>query len=145
MNSLLRTHVLLLSLSAVILSGCGQKGMSGDVLAESKRADGNVRAIVTRYDGGATVSFVYRVYIQDGSGEANEVLRADHVVGLSTIWSGDILQIAMQCGRIFSFSNFSDVLDGSGNLKEVIPIKLQVNGLCSSSEYSAGQALARRY
>jgi hypothetical protein len=129
--------LLMLFLAAGLLSCSREPEIKGDKLLDVARQDNGPHAILVRDNGGATVSFVYRVYVVPQSGKPGEVLRADHVAGLSLRWIGHDLQIGMKCGRIFHYANFWDALDAQGQLEEVVPIRLKTNGLCASDENSS--------
>lgn len=122
-----------------VMAGCtGHTRLSGDVIQKLPAPKGDVTAIETRYDGGATVPFSYSVYISWPGDKSRpyKVFVADHQSGLRVKWANDTtLVISMECGRIFKYSNFADIIDYRGGaLKKVITIKLHVatGGLCPS-------------
>jgi hypothetical protein len=121
------------ALSVLAAAGCTSDGeVAGDVLESVKSADGSAVAKVAKTGHGATVSDVYRVYLENGeTGEAAEILRADHVESIKLAWTGnDVLTISMPCGRVFAFQNFVDILQRDGSLRGTMQMKLETSGLC---------------
>jgi hypothetical protein len=135
------TRFCVVLLCAATLQGCGRESIAGDILKQESISDGRAM-LITRDSGGATTAFVYRIYIRSKDGKASELLRADHVVGLSVKWRSNALQIGMKCGRVFHFSNFYESLNADGTLNQTIPVTLEPGGLCSEAEYHAGPELA---
>jgi hypothetical protein len=125
---------LIATLLLVLLSGCApeESQLQGDVVQSIVSPDGNVVASVTKTGMGATVSFVYRVYLRQARSNSNsELLRADNVSDVRVTWeSNRQMAISMPCGRVFAFVNFFDVLDRDGALLSRIGVKLDTNGIC---------------
>jgi hypothetical protein len=96
---------------AAVLGGCEQHTrIQGAVLQTAKDPTGTFTAWATRSDaGGATVPFVYHVYIKGRSdAEPDEVLRATDA-DLRLAWSGPgALTVEIGCGRVFQFTSFYD-------------------------------------
>jgi hypothetical protein len=93
---------------AAFLVGCDD-----GVLRELKRLpspDGRVDAVLARYEGNATVGFVYKVYILPPGIEFDDehpLLIADKTDGPDIAWAGEKkLIITYEEMRIFNFSNF---------------------------------------
>jgi len=58
-------------------------------------------------------------------------MRADHVRNVKLRWSDEKhLEINMDCGRIFKYTNFFDVMDSNGKLLYVINARLTNTSLC---------------
>jgi hypothetical protein len=116
------------------LSGCApdEGRLRGDVVQSISSPNGSVVASVTKTGMGATVPFVYRVYLrQSGSQNNSELLRADNVSDIRVTWESDQhLVISMPCGSIFQFVNFFDVLDRNGEFNYRIGIRLDTSGIC---------------
>lgn len=129
-----RQGVVSLVLGALLVgsSGCSSSNAIEGTVVESKaNLNGFVVAKVSRANFGATVSYVYRVYVQpSGSVQVQEILRADKVSDIHVEWVGDSLVVKMKCGRIFSFVNFATVLAADGSLVRTVPIILDTKGLC---------------
>lgn len=125
--------VLVLALLAA--AGChGAEKIVGDPVQTVESPDGVASAVVTKANGGATVSFVFRVYLRKvGASAAVEVLRADKTEGLSVTWADDrSVVVKMPCGRIFAYQNFFDVLSDDGRLLKRGAVQLETAGLCAS-------------
>jgi hypothetical protein len=130
-NSCTKTLILIL----IITSGCKPRGdiVEGDVVERKPSPDSTVVALITRANYGATVPYVYRVYLQpsDPSAAAKQLLQADKMEDMHVDWEQNgTLLIRMPCGRIFAFTNFLYVLGKDGKLVTRIPVKLDTGGLC---------------
>lgn len=114
--------------------GCGRWGkpIQGEEIEREPAPGAAVVAITTKANYGATVPYVFRVYLQQthSPDDADELLRADNVIGLQIEWeaSGALL-IRMRCGRIFAYRNFSDIIE-DGELVARIPVRLEAAVLC---------------
>lgn len=122
-----------LAVAMVALAACGFNGYGGNdkIDMEAVSEDKGVTATVIRSEGGATVSSVFRVYVQGAhAGKKSEVFRADRVQGLRILWSGEkLLMIHMVCGRVFAYRNFYDSAQ-DGRLVRRVEVKLETQGLC---------------
>ena len=80
---------------------------------------------------GATVSEVFSARILQREKKPIEVMRADHVRNVKLRWSDEKnLEINMDCGRIFKYTNFFDVMDRNGKLLYAINVRLTNTSLC---------------
>lgn len=113
-------------------------GVAGCVKSSEPRgevirsASGQVATALVTKDGsgGATTSFVYRVYLKEEM-RTVEVLRAIRVERLDVEWkSGIWLTITMPCGDILAFQNFHDVTDIDGKMIARVRIVLDSGGPC---------------
>jgi hypothetical protein len=121
------------ALLALGLVGCEKQSLiDGEIIGKAVDPNSTVTALIARAGHGATVSWVYRVYMQPTQGgPVGELLRADKADGLSVSWEGrDALAIKMKCGRVFAFQNFFDVLNEDGKLRKRVMVRLDSNGLC---------------
>lgn len=121
--------------AALALLACGkQASLEGDVVSTVSDPENVVTVSVTRAGHGATVPWVYRVYVQPTTADrGHELLRADKVQALDVAWlRPDTLRVSMKCGRIFQFQNFFDVMADDGTLKKRITVQLENGGLCSA-------------
>jgi hypothetical protein len=101
-------------LLAAALGACGGRPRipgRTEELARVTSPDSLVDAVLTRTDSHATVAYVYRVYVV-ARGKPTpreldwEVLRADHVEGMSLAWPRTgRLEIRYARARIFHFTN----------------------------------------
>jgi hypothetical protein len=120
---------------AALLSGCGDS-FTGDrqdqvVKYSTRSANGSVEASIVIEGFGATVPEVYSIRIRQGDNESGEIMKADHVQNLTVRWKDDKnLEINLDCGRIFQFTNFFDVIDKGGSLIYGINIRLLNTSLC---------------
>ena len=138
--SLARTQALSVALLfCLALSGCGllglpSKSISGAVVQRVPSPDGAIDALVTRSSGGgATVSTIFRVYLERSSdGLKYKVLQADKVYHPIVLkWQDkNHLSIGIPCAQIFSYQNFFDLMK-NGDLVYEVSVSLQNNGLCS--------------
>lgn len=121
--------------SVFALLACGEQALlEGEVVSTVSDPENVVTVSVTREGHGATVPWVYRVYVQPTTGDgAHELLRADKAQDLTAAWlKPDTLRISMKCGRIFMFQNFFDVMTVDGALKKRITVQLDNGGLCAA-------------
>jgi hypothetical protein len=125
-----RQATIALPLSVCIgLGACGAKTTTINTV---DRADAKASAIVEKVEGDATVSTVHLVSILGKSnGEKPvEVLKMDKGDAPQVVWLEDgSLSIAVPCGQIYSFKNFT-VLQ-SENSFEKVSVRLQNDGLCA--------------
>lgn len=122
--------------AVTVISGCDNKERSllGEIREKEVSPGGLVTALVTySSSGGATVPFVYRVYLQQSDVDrASEVLRADKLDAIHVVWNDkNTVTIKMVCGQVFNFRNSFSVLSAKGKLIDTITIKLETNGLCN--------------
>jgi hypothetical protein len=100
-----------LSAAALMLAACQPQRTTirGDVLSKAADPSGAVTAILTRDgSGGATVSFVYRVYLRGSpKDDPVEVLRADHAdPELTMDWTAKgTLLVHLGCAHTFAFDS----------------------------------------
>lgn len=117
---------------ALLLASCSSAGTTGKVIAETSSAANGVTALVTVDSGGATTSYVYRVYLKDkGSNGAFEVLRMSGSEP-SVVWRQAEIFVQIRCGKIFSYHNFHDVING-GNVHDRINVRLSTTSLCRTT------------
>lgn len=123
-----------LLLVALCVASCGSPPVIyGKVMKRVPSPNGSSTAMITRSDAGATTPYSYHVYIVSRADRwPAEVLRADHQQGLALRWDDeDNLTIHMDCGRIFTYLNFDDVIDRRhGSLLRTITVHLDNGGLC---------------
>ena len=94
-------------------------------------SDAALQAVVVTEGFGATVSEVYSVRILQRDKKPEEIMRADHVRNVKLRWSDEKhLEINMDCGRIFKYTNFFDVMDSNGKLLYAINVRLTNTLLC---------------
>lgn len=122
-------------IAAALLAGCDHSltdnGQDQAVKYSARSPNGVVKASLVTEGFGATVPDVYSVRLRPGDRDAEEVIRADHVQNLTLHWKDDKhLEINMDCGRIFRFTNFVDVLDKNAQLQYVIDVRLLNTSLC---------------
>jgi len=128
--SRMRKRVIAWGIAGAVLSGCGNT--EGEVAYSATSPDGRVQAQLVSEGFGATVAEVSSVRLKAGSRDAGEVYRADHVRGLKLHWrDARNLDLEMDCGRVFHFSNFFDVLDEDGKLLYGVNVWLRNSALCS--------------
>ena len=122
----------------LLLAGCEQRAsLEGKIVQEVKDPSENVTALVTRADpGGATVPFVYRVYLQGRSGRGpTEIMRADHVGEIRIAWTApQRLSVTLKCGTVYGFTNFYDDLDAAGDLSSRSYVSLNTTEDCGDSK-----------
>jgi hypothetical protein len=115
---------------AALLSGCDGGG-DETVEVSASSSDAALQAVVVTEGFGATVSEVYSVRILQRGKKPEEVMRADHVRNVTLRWSDEKhLEINMDCGRIFKYTNFFDVMDSNGKLLYAINVRLTNTSLC---------------
>ena len=120
---------------ATLLSGCDDSRKNGGrdetVKFSAPSPDAALQAVVVTENFGATVSQVYSARILQRDKEPVEVMRADHVRNVTLRWSDEKnLEINMDCGRIFRYTNFFDVIDRNGKLLHGINVRLTNTSLC---------------
>ena len=108
--------------------------VEGEIVQRMAHSDGALVAIVAKANYGATVPYVYRVYLQSSDSSISaEILRADRLIDIYVEWEdNNTLVIRMRCGRIFKFKNFFYVTGTDGQLLAQIPVILDTEGLCDS-------------
>ena len=111
---------------SVLLGGC--RKATSEEAARIRSPDGLVEAILTKGDFGATVDYVYKLYIVP-TGAAivpdQPILVADHVAGPSIVWEmPKFLTFSYSGARIFSFTNFWQSKDVQ-NFAYVVEIRLK--------------------
>jgi len=120
--------VLSIVMCVYCICGCsvGDRSIQGDVLQNVPSPDASANAVLTKSANGATVSFVYRLYLQDRvTGKVAEVLRADRIGAVNIEWKGNqLVSVELSCGRIFTYQNFVDILDKDGALHRSISVAL---------------------
>ncbi|MHB1056517.1 MAG: hypothetical protein ACYC0F_01370 [Rhodanobacter sp.] len=123
-----------LMIAALLVTSCNSHDQPEDIL-RTVHGDSNVYAIVTRSGEGATTDFAYHVYVGKSKkfNKKNEILLADNLKGLDLFWDNSHLTIKMDCGRVFRYRNFFDILDESGQLSKEISINLAVPGPCANN------------
>lgn len=126
----------LFSVAAILLSSCDAFGvdMQGKVVKKVVGPNGGATALVTRKGGPATVAYSYRVYLEGpDSRSLSNVFLAYKINRLSLVWKGQgTLVIRLQCGQVFKYKNFYDVIDyTTGNLIRRITVKLVPTRPCS--------------
>lgn len=128
-------HAILFITVGMGLGACGSAAsIEGEVLKVQASPDGKVIATLSKAGYGATVSYVYRVYLHGvDSDTIAEIVRADKVSGIDVEWSNaTTLAIRMECGRIHRFTNFFYTRNVKDNFDQ-IAITLSVPGLCRES------------
>ena len=117
---------------ATLLSGC-DGGRDETVEVSASSSDAALQAVVVTEGFGATVSEVYSVRILQRGKKPEEVMRADHVRNVMLRWNDEKhLEINMDCGRIFKYTNFFDVMDSNGKLLYAINVRLTNTSLCDA-------------
>jgi hypothetical protein len=119
-----------------LLAGChnstNNPNSDKEVTYVARSSDATVGARILKEGFGATVSDVLSVQLFVDGGQSNEIYRADRVQGLKLRWiDSRHLELDMDCGRIFHYSNFFDVLDKSGSKMYRINITLRSSALCA--------------
>lgn len=118
--------------SLAILAGCKDSSkIQGTIVSQDRSPNGQVVALVTRYSGNATVSFVDRIYLKSTwSNDAYLVLKADKSDKVTVKWiDGRHLQITVPCAQIFLYTNFFYLMK-NGELVYPVSIELINRGLC---------------
>lgn len=125
---------LMVVLTTVLLAGCNDSiKVKGAVVNQTPSPNGQVVALITRYSGNATVSFVDRIYLRPiDSKNAFLVLKADKSDNVTVKWIDDRhLQIVIPCAQVFSYTNFF-YLTKAGDLVYPVSIELINRGLCGT-------------
>lgn len=85
-----------------------------EIVTRKMDVNGKLEAVLVKYNYGATVDYVYRLYLCgadehcDFTKTDDAFLVADHVEGMSVIWINDkMVSINYDKARIFKYSNFS--------------------------------------
>jgi hypothetical protein len=136
-----RLRILTLPLLGVFISACQASGSEDvrkieGITLRATAPNGVVEAIAaTSNAGGATVPTITRVYLHTpASIKAYETIRAIRVDGLDVHWVEDaVLVISMRCGNVLQFSNFFDVVDSEGDIREIVSVRLQSPGPCADA------------
>jgi hypothetical protein len=119
-------------LTMALLSACNQASkVQGSVVSQTLSPNGQVAALITRYSGNATVSFVDRIYLKSvESNRAFLILKADKSDKVAIKWIDDQhFQITVPCAQIFSYTNFFYLMR-AGDLVYPVSIELVNRGLC---------------
>jgi hypothetical protein len=125
-------------LTVLILTGCSEGSskradIAGEEVLRIASPDGRVTAVVAEEGFGATVAPVSSVKMVF-NGRMSEVYRADYVRGLKVKWMDAAnLEVTSECGRIFSFKNFFDLIDEKGSAVGRVNVWLGNSLLCSSN------------
>ena len=115
---------------AALLSGC-DGGHDETVEFSVPSPDAALQAVVMTENFGATVSEVFSARILQRDKKPIEVMRADHVRNVKLRWRDEKnLEINMDCGRIFKYTNFFDVIDRNCKLLYAINVRLTNTSLC---------------
>lgn len=125
---------LAVALALVLLAGCDDSNkVQEELISQTASPNGRVVALITRYSGNATVSFVDRIYLkQAGDDRAHLVLKADKSDKVVIKWMDDRhLRIDMPCAQIFSYTNFFYLMK-DGELVYPVSIELMNRGLCGA-------------
>lgn len=123
------TKLVMSFLIALTVASCGPSNKpEGEEVSRSAQPRGRAVAIITKIDGGVTVSMGYRVYIQGTDGILSEVLRMDRGDAPRLAWSANTLKISAMCGQIYAFKNFA-VVDLVADPTKV-SVLLENQGLC---------------
>jgi hypothetical protein len=132
-SRLLRLAVVVL-ISAFFASCSHSSKVEGTIVSQTLSPNGQVVALITRYSGNATVSFVDRIYLKStGEDQSQLILKADKSDKVSVKWIDDRhLQISLPCAQIFSYTNFFYLMK-DGKLVRPISIELMNAGLCGQT------------
>src|SRR5262249_51464804 len=130
---------LLVLMTALVAGGGALWGAAAsEEVARIRSPDGVVEAILTRSDYGATVDYVYKLYVAPaGTAKIPEepVLVADHVAEPRVEWPMPrFLRFSYREARIFNFTNFWQSRDVQ-NFLYIVEIRLDP----ATGSYSLGQ------
>lgn len=119
---------------AIILfaTGCDKtEGMRGETLYSKEIQSLPAEVVMTREGGGATTSNVFRVYVVSTDiGRRKIVFLADRVEDIRVYSVDGEIRISMECGRIFEYANFADIMNAEGGLVMRVPILLEGGDIC---------------
>lgn len=105
----------------------------GNIIKSIISPEKTAKVIVTKDGGNATVKDVYRLYLHSEAKKnpARLLLLADNTDGVNVEWtSASSVEISMSCGRIFEYTNFSDLMNDNGELISRISVSLSETQLC---------------
>jgi hypothetical protein len=126
--------LIFLCISLALVTSCGYSGDAGEIgdVIKSVHNSSGIVATITRSGGGATTGFAYHVYVgaRSSASHFNEILLADKIQNLTASWNNDKLTIKMECGRIFRYTNFVDLLNENGRLYREITVELIDPNVC---------------
>lgn len=125
-------------LVGIILTGCNEDssqraGIAGNEVVRTVSPDGRVTTVLLQEGFGATLAPVSSVKMVF-NGRTSEVYRADSVRDLKIRWrDSSNIEVISECGRIFSFTNFFDLVGEKGAAVGRVNVRLVNSLLCSSN------------